>query len=145
MPIRPDLRELYPSNWQEIRIKILSLRAMNCCEWCGIKDRDYGIRDDQGKFYPSSYFDQNPDLLLEDRFAEDAFTVVLTIAHLDHDVTNNDGMELGGPPLRLKDANLVALCCQCHNRHDGPHRGANKVRTWDRKRGQGRFNFGETE
>ena len=104
MPIRPDLKPLYPSNWEEIRSKILSLRAMNCCEWCGVKDRDFGVRDDEGKFYSADYFDTHTlEKLeeLEDKFADDGITIVLTIAHLDHNVTNNDGMDLGGPPVRL--------------------------------------------
>ena len=36
--------------------------------------------------------------------------IVLTIAHLDHDPSNND------------PDNLRALCQQCHNRHDVEHR-----------------------
>ena len=36
--------------------------------------------------------------------------VVLTIAHFDHDRTNNDY------------GNLWAWCQKCHNRHDAPHR-----------------------
>ncbi|WP_148041392.1 HNH endonuclease family protein [Rufibacter immobilis] len=36
--------------------------------------------------------------------------VILTVAHLDHDPTNNE------------DWNLKALCQLCHNRHDRKHR-----------------------
>jgi hypothetical protein len=38
--------------------------------------------------------------------------VVLTVAHLDHDPTNNDA------------TNLRALCQRCHNRYDAPMRRA---------------------
>jgi len=40
--------------------------------------------------------------------------VILTIAHLDQDPTNN------------KRSNLKALCQLCHNRLDAPHRAKNR-------------------
>ncbi len=40
--------------------------------------------------------------------------VVLTIAHLDHDVNNNDF------------SNLKALCQRCHNRYDIEFRKENR-------------------
>jgi len=56
--------------------------------------------------------------------------VVLTIAHLDQDITNN------------AYSNLAALCQRCHNRHDLPHRirhrAANKRR---RLESAGQLNF----
>lgn len=140
MPIRPDLKPLYPDNWAEIRTKILE-RAEDRCEWCGIKNGSFGIRDLDGDFHHFMEFQQGP--LDDEKFANDAkgFVIVLTIAHLDHDPTHNDGMEDGGLPVPADEANLVALCQQCHNRHDGPHRGGNRVLTWDKKRGQRRFEF----
>ena len=56
MPIKPENRKRYPTNWKEIRGQILE-RAQNKCEFCGIDN--YAIRDNGSK-------------------------VVLTIAHLDH-------------------------------------------------------------
>ena len=38
------------------------------------------------------------------------FEIVLTISHTDHD------------PAHCDDDNLLALCQQCHNRHDRKHR-----------------------
>jgi hypothetical protein len=42
--------------------------------------------------------------------------VVLTIAHLDHQIDNND------------HSNLRAWCQRCHNRHDAPNRLRNRRR-----------------
>jgi 5-methylcytosine-specific restriction endonuclease McrA len=140
MPIRPDLKDKYPKNWPEIRLQILH-RANHRCEFCTLKNGSYGIRDLKGDFHHMWEFSDKP--LDNELFDDDAkgFSIVLTIAHLDHDVENNDGMEEGGPALPVEDSNLRALCQQCHNRHDGPHRGANRVVTWDKKKGQGRFEF----
>lgn len=55
MPIKPENRGRYPTNWKEIRAAILE-RADNKCEFCGIEN--YAVRDGS--------------------------RVVLTIAHLDH-------------------------------------------------------------
>lgn len=70
MPIKPELRHLYPKNWKEIRAKILQ-RAKNRCEFCGVKNHTW--RPSLSSTSPS-----------------DAVKVVLTIAHLDHDPTHND-------------------------------------------------------
>lgn len=35
MPIKPENKNRYPSNWKEIRVDILK-RANNRCEFCGI-------------------------------------------------------------------------------------------------------------
>ena len=48
--------------------------------------------------------------------------VVLAVANLDHDPTNNTW------------ENLRALCQRCHNRHDASHRAAKARATWDRKK-----------
>ena len=61
MPIKPENRHRYPSNWKEIRERILK-RANDCCEFCGVKNHTYRYNPKTGK---------------------DAY-IVLTIAHLDH-------------------------------------------------------------
>ena len=66
MPIKPENKARYPSNWKEIRASILR-RANNCCEFCGIPN--YTIRENGSK-------------------------VVLTIAHLDHTPENCDPSNL---------------------------------------------------
>ncbi len=68
MPIKKENRGRYPSDWKEIRAKILA-RANYCCEgspaypWC---------RAENGKEHPVT-----------------GSLVVLTIAHLDHQPENN--------------------------------------------------------
>jgi 5-methylcytosine-specific restriction endonuclease McrA len=84
--------KLYPPNWKtEIRPRILA-RARRCCEFCGVPDRVW-----RGKSL-----------------------VILTIAHLDQDRTNN------------ADSNLAALCQRCHINHDKwfqvRHRRQNRIR-----------------
>ena len=105
MPIRPELRHLYPKNWDEISLRIRFERAGNRCEWC----------------QPENY---KPHPITGSE-------VVLTVAHLDHDPTNND------------DNNLAALCQRCHNRHDGPKRASNRKHNALRNAGQLRFDYGE--
>ena len=81
-----------------------------------IKDRDLWRRSDHGETCHRS-----------GRLVR----IVLTVAHLDHDPTNNG--TTGNRP------NLQALCQRCHNLHDGPHRRETAGRTRDRRRGQQRL------
>jgi 5-methylcytosine-specific restriction endonuclease McrA len=95
MPI--DYRN-YPPNWKsEIRPRIMA-RSGGKCEWCGaINYQPHPITG--GK-------------------------VVLTIAHLNHDTTDN------------RDENLAALCNKCHLTYDAPHHVANAKATRARKRSE---------
>jgi glyoxylase-like metal-dependent hydrolase (beta-lactamase superfamily II) len=105
----------YPSNWKtEIRPAILA-RANNCCEFCGVRNYAIGYRDKNDCWHD-----------IEKSFAGDMIAegardrgykvikIVLTIAHLDHDVNNNDF------------SNLKALCQRCHNRYDVGFRKENR-------------------
>lgn len=65
MPIKKENKEKYPTNWKDIRKKILG-RSNNCCEFCGIPNY--------------SLIPGNPK----------GSKVVLTIAHLDHNPENCD-------------------------------------------------------
>ena len=56
-------------------------------------------------------------------FSKKAIKVVLTIAHLDHDVTNNDF------------SNLKAFCQRCHLAHDKDHHAANRKASTAAKKG----------
>lgn len=80
----------YPDNWKsEIRPAILA-RAENRCECCGVEN-----------------YAQNPVT---------GSKVVLTIAHLDHNTTNNS------------PENLRALCQLCHLRYDSRRHVATRRR-----------------
>lgn len=95
MPI--DYRK-YPENWKtEIRPAILR-RAHNCCEFCGVENYSLVWRtklrnmDDLGIMQ-----------------VEYQVKVVLTVSHLNHDITDN------------RPENLKALCQKCHLAHDAEH------------------------
>jgi len=77
----------YPSNWKQIRKEILE-RAGNCCELCGAENN-------------------KPHWKTKSK-------VILTIHHIDYDITNNNYV------------NLIALCQRCHLRLDLPKHIKNK-------------------
>lgn len=130
--------KLYPSNWQEIRKRILE-RDGHCCKTCKVKNGIYVFRGiwEKIEVFQTADFNvyrlsdgelltQNPWACIDPSTgdpAQKAIKIVLTVAHLDHDIKNN------------QDNNLAALC-QCHHiRHDrGQHR-ANTSATIARKRG----------
>ena len=98
----------YPANWKtEIRPRILA-REGHKCKFCGAPDRTYIVRlkEDPARYFVWEY---SPEVWEERHIGlEDAklTLVILTIAHLDWDVDNND------------DNNLAALCQRCHLLHD---------------------------
>lgn len=118
----------YPENWKtEIRPAILS-RAKNRCEFCGVKNYSVGSWNGE-RFIPTvgnmthdaagngelSYQEARQLVMHCNEFCDDKLiVVVLTIAHLNHDVSNNDY------------SNLKALCQRCHNRHDVGFRKENR-------------------
>lgn len=128
----------YPQNWfTEIRPAVMK-RADCHCEECGVRNYSVGYRrKEDGRFigtagnivhdlageglsYPSlqplTYKEAKEiaDVCNECEFDEHYIVVVLTIAHLDNDVTNNDL------------SNLKALCQRCHNRMDIDFRKQNR-------------------
>lgn len=115
----------YPSNWKtEIRPAILK-RAENKCEKCNVENHKLILRgkwndvecyqDDNGIIYDANTSEViGSDYVGEVHPTSELIKVVLTIAHLDHDVNNNDY------------SNLKALCQRCHNRHDVAFRKQNR-------------------
>lgn len=132
MPIRPENRHHYQGpEWKEVRKAILA-RAKDACEFCGVENH---VRIWRGRWFDGP---QEVDVYLDGvdriRRSDDGgwittltrlgdmtmphpachgwpeVKIILTIAHLDHDPTNND------------PGNLRALCQRCHNRHDAAHR-----------------------
>lgn len=93
----------YPKNWKtEIRPAILK-RAQNRCEKCNIPNGVTGYRDKTGKFHVAEGMQADIAQILD---GEKLFRVVLTVAHLNHDITDN------------RPENLAALCQKCHLTHD---------------------------
>lgn len=102
----------YADNWKtEIRPAILK-RAHHHCERCGVRNHAFIRRAvENGAIYRywSAGFERfvsGPGAWLDGFTWAEPIRVVLTIAHLDQDRTNND------------PANLAALCQRCHLRHD---------------------------
>lgn len=137
MPIRPDLKALYPANWREISHRIRFERAGGKCERCGaphmmeivrssINPRLFLVWDEQEYGYTTPdgiriKFSEIPGEF--DVYAKHT-RVVLTTAHLDHNPANND------------ESNLAALCQRCHLAHDQQHHTTNRKRTLVRRKHQ---------
>jgi hypothetical protein len=131
----------YPPNWKtEIRPRILA-RADNKCEQegCGAANNLWGYHDKEGKFWSSQMIhdelEKGVDVFHEDGILghipleRRAVKIVLTIAHLDHDITNND------------DSNLKALCQRHHLALDKQQHTKNARETNRKKKGlQNLFN-----
>jgi hypothetical protein len=89
MPIRPERAALYPPDWPAISLEVRDRAGWRCegsPDYPDCRARNYFPHPDTGSI------------------------VVLTVAHLDHDPTNNG--EPGNRP------NLRALCQRCHLWHD---------------------------
>ncbi len=130
----------YPKNWKsEIRPAILE-RAQNKCEFCGVKNYAVGVRNAKGDFYEiglleqrvndGHYFTRNGlrefyglDLSQQKNGKLKTIKIVLTIAHIDHDIQNNDY------------ENLKALCQKCHLHHDKDQHKESCRKTRNNKKG----------
>ncbi len=121
MPIRPDNRSRYPSDWPKIRAAILE-RAGDKCEKCKVANRTRIARgggDDEGTYMLDSadvYCAETGKHLgqchMSNYEVAKMVDVVLTIAHLDHAPENCDS------------ENLRAWCQRCHLRYDAEHHAA---------------------
>lgn len=128
MPIKPENRARYPSNWKtEIRPAILK-RAQDKCERCQAPNGQTIFRFTSRGIYmleDGEMFDaETGDFLRIGRLTDeptgehdDFVRIVLTIAHLDHKPENCD------------PSNLRALCQRCHLRYDHAHHMANARET----------------
>lgn len=106
MPIRPELKKLYPPNWHALGREVRA-RAGNCCEG---SPKFPDCRAADGLSHPDT-----------------GSRVVLTVAHFDHDVTNN-----------TRD-NLFAWCQRCHLAHDLEQHMMSARKNRAAKVGQGTF------
>lgn len=125
MPIRPELRWLYPPDWSQISRHVRFERAQGRCQVCG---RPHGQRIRvvaSGRWFDvdtGNWRDTKgrktggPDLI--DLIEARETRVVLAAAHLDHDPRNN----------RL--SNLRALCQRCHLVHDRAWHALQRRLTW---------------
>lgn len=127
MPIRPERRHLYPANWKTEIVPMVRERSGDCCEVCGVKNdsrivrsfsrQDWAYLQGDKLPFPTQCFD---DVSGAETITDVRFTVwlkpvriILTVAHLNHDETDN------------RPENLAHLCQLHHNRHDSAHRKKN--------------------
>ncbi len=137
MPI--DYKKYDPAWKTEIRPAVLK-RAECCCEKCGIDNYAVVYWDKELKKWERmrgnidcdaagngecSYQDARlcADLNNESAGYKVWIVIVLTIAHLNHDVTDN----------RME--NLAALCQRCHNNQEKEYRRQNAKVTINNKKG----------
>ena len=128
MPIRPELRSLYPPHWRELSGRVRFERAEGRCQRCArphltlvrclpdgrwFDERAATWRDRRGKTT------RWPDLV--EATALRMTRVVLAAAHLDGNPTNN----------RLN--NLRAFCQRCHMLHDRARHLAQRRITYRRR------------
>ena len=128
VPIRPELRALYPRHWRELSRCVRFDRAGGRCQGCGrphlvrlrclpdgrwFDEAAKTWRDRRGR--PARW----PDLVEATRLR--STRVVLAAAHLDSDPTNN------------RITNLRAFCQRCHMLHDRPHHLAQRWITYRRR------------
>lgn len=125
--------EKYPADWKAISLRIRE-REGNRCKWCAAPNHAEIVRS---SIDPARYimFDMNEGVYISPngqwlRLSEipdeyditKTIRVVLTVAHLNHDVTDN------------RDDNLAALCQRCHLRHDSKYHAHNSRATRARKK-----------
>jgi hypothetical protein len=137
MPIKPELRWFYPSDWPDISRRVRFDRAGGVCEGCC---RPHGQtvrclpdgrwfdgnaqtwRDNHGR--PARWRDLVEAVHLRQT------RVVLAAAHLNHDPRNN----------RMQ--NLKSLCQRCHLIHDRSHHMARRRIRYLLRRAIGDLFFG---
>jgi hypothetical protein len=115
------MKARYPANWKGIREAIRE-RAGDRCEWCGIANRVYVIRDANGQTWDSSPSRENMTRVASCYTSSvgpvRVVRIVCTVAHV-HDKR----------PEACDPSNLAFLCQRCHNRHDAKDRAANAKAT----------------
>lgn len=107
MPIHPDNKGRYPSNWREISFRIRFERAEGRCECEGECGHDHGGRCEARHGEPHPVTESK---------------VVLTTAHLNH------------TPEDCRDEVLKAMCQRCHLAYDREHHASSRRKRADAKR-----------
>ena len=115
----------YCKDWKLRSRFIRFFRAKNHCEVCGVKNYKIILRGNYNGI--AVYQDQDGAIFREDNSeficydyigevhpTNKLIKVVLTVAHLDHNINNNSFF------------NLKAMCQKCHNNYDKEHRKATR-------------------
>lgn len=147
MPI--DYKQ-YPANWKtEIRPAVMrragevrdekgAITIEAYCEQCKVVNHATGYRDEAGNFiswdeienqldwHGYDYFDHElKHCIKKDMTAKKPLQIVLTVAHLDNDKSNN-GVSID---------RLRAWCQRCHLNYDRDHHRENFRRNFNKKKG----------
>lgn len=133
MPIRPQLRPLYPFDWSQLSASIRFRRARGRCETCGRPHGEIVAHLGNGTWYDrqaAAWRDGRGRRLVRisaraDDPALPVTRVVLAAAHLDHDPTHNAAR------------NLRALCQRCHMLHDAEEHRRQRWLTLHRRKALG--------
>lgn len=113
----------YPKDWKQIRARILA-REKNCCKECGVDNYSIGYRTELGHWRNiEKSFAGDMEAIDVERKGLKIIKIVLTVAHLNHDITDNS------------DDNLAALCQLHHLRHDIDHHKATSRATRNKNKG----------
>ncbi len=131
MPI--NYKDYHPK-WKLISRLIRFKRANNCCEKCGLQNHSIIKRMKGGTVITPGAQDwdmihsrikYSQSNMIESLKYHGFTKVILTVAHLDHDKTNN------------RFSNLAALCQKCHLGHDIKQHTQNRKygRNWKRDQG----------
>ena len=128
VPIRPELRPLYPPHWRALSEAVRFGRAAGRCERCGRPHKAVLRCLPDGRWFDAlsgTWRDGRnrparwPDLV--EAVALRTTRAVLAAAHLNHDPRDS----------RLR--NLRALCQRCHLLHDRTYHQAQRWRTLRRR------------
>lgn len=100
--------KLYPPDWKTVIRPAILERDGHKCKFCGVENYAEGYRDNFGDFHTGLEMLSMSTERFESLFDEltASIKIILTIAHLDHNINNNDY------------SNLAALCQRCHFAHD---------------------------
>lgn len=118
MPIRAELRPLYPVNWPAISYRVRFDRAGGRCETCGRRHGAFTYQLPDGRWrelgLPAEPWRDGrgapaAEPVIRLGYRPRIVRVILTCAHRNH-----------WPP-DVSDTNLAAWCCRCHLAHDRPH------------------------
>src|SRR5678815_366231 len=123
--------KIYPDNWKTEIVPTILARDRHRCRICKVKNYTVGYRVGHFVVVKGEHETYKEARVQADRYnvlmrqnLEVGYhiVIVLAVAHLNHDTTDN------------RDQNLEARCQYHHLRHDREHHRKNQLQTWQEKR-----------
>lgn len=117
----------YPPDWKDITARIRK-REHDACKWCGAPNgkQVWRLREEWLSIERLTPLEWAPKRAIlggaGESYLYHLVKIVLTVAHLNHDITDN------------RDENLAALCQYHHLWHDRHHHAKNAKATRRRKK-----------